>query len=217
MSNNSTGPRRVLSQAVDLWREIYSFLITSAEPKNQLAGSSPNQTTIASSVLQSFEPADPNAPVAFWMGLTTDRTPIVAVSNETGATLSGNVIYNGQVVAASTVSSYITDWQSFCTEQDPPGSGAYVNDYVFVKFYWYTWADISNLTAGYQYDLNIEIIAQTIGADNQFFQADIKDPNHTTEGYIALDLLLTPDDGVTSPRPDHYDFVKPCPRICPNN
>lgn len=215
MSNNSTGPRRVLSQAVDLWREIYSFLITNAEPKNQLAGSSPNQTTIASSVLQSFAPSDSNAPVAFWMGIMPDRTPIVAISNETVAPLTGNVIYNGQEAAPSTVSSYITEWYNFCSKQDP--SGVYANDYVFVELYWYTWADISNLTSGYQYDLNIEIIAQTIGADNQFFQADIKDPNHTTEGYIALDLLLTPDDGVGSPRPDHYDFVKPCPRICPNN
>lgn len=219
MSINSTDPRRVLSQAADIWRDIYVFLATYAKPENKLGGGPSYKKSIPKNLLQDLYDARPagSETITFWMGMVNSpdaNSPLVILSNATGTTIQGSAISDGQWVAdGSTLQADVNSWESFCLAQG--NNQEYLNDYVFVRFYSYPWSEIISLTATFTHDLFVEMVAHTIGADNQFFEADIKDTDHKTEGYIALELLLTPDDGVGAPNPDHYNFMMPCPKICP--
>ena len=195
------------------------FLATYAKPENKLGGGPSYKISNSKTLLQDLYNDLPEGSdtITFWMGMKNSpeaNTPRVFVSNSTTTTIQGPAIADGQWVSdGSTLQGGVDDWRNFCLAQ---GNGQqYLNDYVFVRLYSYPWSEIVLLTDTFTHDLFVEIVAHTIGADNQFFEADIKDPDHTTEGFIALELLLSPDDGVGAPTPDHYNFMMPCPKICP--
>lgn len=230
MTNNSQDPRRVLNQAATLWRNSYKFLTTlGAEPNNRLGGNSPNQITISAALLSDLynnRPHDSDV-ISFWLGLdpqASQPTPLIIASSSNGVTTSGQAIHNNQLVPFS--DTYITDataaWTDFCGEKTNDGDPA--NDYVPVRFYWYTWIEMLNLIGHdfvasqiqFHKDISIEMIAHTVEPENKYFDVESKDDNHTLEGYIALDLMLSVDGQFISPGyAYHYNFMMPCPKFCP--
>lgn len=214
----STDFRKVKSQAVTLWKGAYEFLTsTLAEPENRLDGSVSSTIDVSASNLSLLHAPvshDPDAKITFWMGLDSTGVyprPVVILSNATGQSILGQAIYDDQIVDSSTLVHLIQDWHTFCFLTY--NSGEYKNDYVFMRLYSYKWEHIITLTNNFTENLVIEKVAHTIGAENAHFDTDAKDPHHTLEGWIAIDLLLA-SDGLSAPS-DYYDFVMPCPKICP--
>lgn len=239
----STNSRRVFEQAVALWRNTYAFLASADADTNNRLGDGSHLITIPQNLLsQLYNDTTPPAPgdsITFWMGLenypdpypqpnppTTFPTPTVVVSRATGNSISGSVIYDGAFINSSdpnysTMEDEIQHWYDFCQKQV---NNVYVNDYVHMRLYSYPWAEILTLiphhftgsgndVIHFEAPLSLEIVAHTVGPDNRYFDTVSKDPDHTLEGFIAIDLLLT--DQVIQGAQQYHDFVMPCPKFCP--
>lgn len=215
MKSTPQNSRKVLNEAVVLWKKNYKTLIKEGYIGKDTAMTPPDGYFYSKTDLQNIRGKSRYLKFVFYSG--EDELPRFALwGNDT----SNLLLYNdgsqkNHFVKASEIKNQIIDWRNFSlTYNDSTMS--------YVNYYYIEWSTIDSLTNNNNY-LRVDPVARAISAADTLYQVN---NNKEYEGYITFDLLIRGSKEINNHRDinidrnfstesSYSDFAMPCPNNCP--
>jgi hypothetical protein len=200
----------VLSKTVALWQNSFQYIQDIGMIKKD---TNFNNTILSKALFLQHFAKPTHSTIDIWYYMKEDNVPRIAIQvTYENLTTDSFLIHNsaGEWVTAAyrELSSYFTAWKTF-TEQ-PTSILAYVQRYKFNAAYIESYVSDSKGE-----NITIENVVHSVEPQSDRYQVNEKYVGSGAgpyEGFLALDILFKIES--SSGAPHHYNFAKPCPKLC---